>query len=895
MLNAQHPEMPLRRDIRLLGEILGKIILKQHGKECYEWVEGTRLLVKQSLQDEGETYTQLKQFLKSMPSEHRLHMVRAFSHFLNLANIAEDVHRIRRNRWYSLHFPDQPQPGSIAHGFQILKQNKISSQTILQSIQKLSIDLVLTAHPTEVMRRTLMQKFFKIARLLQLLDHEPLRRKQAMMKEELHREMTAIWLTDEIRHKKPTPIDEAKWGIAMVEGSLWQAVPAFMRDLDFQLEHQFNLKLNLMDMPIKFSSWMGGDRDGNPFVNGKLTLRVSMMARWAALDLYVKELHALIAELSMKNCNEILRKQTGESNEPYRVYLRQLRKRLESAKASIEDGLVGSQLKYPTKHMLREDILNPLVLCYQSLIDSGARAVAEGSLLDLIRRVQCFGLTLMPLDIRQHQEKHIQLMDAIMQQLGLGDYSTKTEAERIDFLNHCLQHEKRLITAELFDDEEVRETWLTFEVLTQIPRDGLGAYIISMAQTPSDVLLVCCLQKWAGLTYPLRVVPLFETLQALQQAPDCMKSLFENNWYHKQIQGMQEVMIGYSDSAKDAGVMTSAWALYQAQEEMIKIGQKFKINITFFHGRGGTVGRGGAPTHSAILSQPPGAVRHRIRVTEQGEVIRNKYGLVDRAQRTLEIYLSAMLQASLIPHEAPKPQWRDVMNKMSEEAYDCYSRLINHQDFVNYFQTVSPVNEISQLAIGSRPAKRKAHQQGIEHLRAIPWMFAWTQNRLIMPAWYGVGQALRLARQTEADTISAMSEHWPFFQSFLSLVEMVVEKANVEVFEMYHEKLAPPMLQVLGKSLMSDYADTKSALKETLNVEHLLLHNAPLKRSIRLRSPYLYPLHFFQVQLLECARRKAGETLDKSEQSNNNNDEDEDLLAMLTTFAGIAAGMRNTG
>lgn len=890
MLNEQHPDMPLRRDIRLLGEVLGQIILKQLGKDVFEMIEGTRLLTKHSLQNEGnQTLSRLSEFLKEISPKHAVVIVRAFSHFLNLANIAEDIHRIRRIRWYALNHPDQPQPGSIAHGFEKLKKSNVSMQRVYEAVSKLNIDLVLTAHPTEVMRRTLMQKFYDIASILQDMDKANPQRQQMLLKERLHAEMTAIWETKELRHKKPTPVDEAKWGFAIVESSLWQAVPRFLRELDYHLKVYCKKGLALSSMPIHFGSWMGGDRDGNPFVNAPLTKEVSLLARWMALDLYLKEVKHISAALSMCNCSTQLRQEVGDDPEPYRALLRPLRAKLLTAKEYIETLLSSKAAIEQDRLVAKQEILQPLLLCYQSLVECGAEAIAEGELIDLIRRVQCFGLTLLPMDIRQHKDKHMALMDEIMLANNMGSYSKWSEAEKQSFLIAQLENANCSVKSDIKFSDEVVETWETFRMLSTLPSDSVGAYIISMTQASSDVLLVCFFQKLAGVEKPLRVVPLFETLEDLQNAPACMQTLFDLDWYRQYIHHKQEIMLGYSDSGKDAGILTSAWALYQAQELLIDIAQKQAVILTFFHGRGGSVGRGGAPTHMAILSQPPGAMAGGIRVTEQGEVIRNKYALIDRAQRTLEIYVSATLEATLLPPRKPEPAWRSMMGTLSKQANETYLAVVNDDSFMMYFQAVSPVNEISALCIGSRPAKRNDAQMHIENLRAIPWMFAWTQTRLLMPGWLGVGTALNAGLQDNPTLLADMVKNWPFFQSFLSLIEMVLAKVDSDIFAMYNKLLVSESSQGLSEQLMQAFHSTKAQVKAVLETEQLLENNLPLKRSIVLRSTYLYPLHFLQAELLKRVRAA------KQQSIGDHHEEELNAHALLITLSGIAAGMRNTG
>ncbi len=882
-MNQSNPDAPLRANVRLLGDTLGKTLKAQVGEDLYLKIETIRQLSKEVCNGDVNSEKILNDILKSLTAKEMLGVARAFGHFLNLANIAENVHRIRRTRWHLLNVQSTAQPGSIEASFRAFKDKNIDSKSLSLAVHKLKIDLVLTAHPTEVLRRTLMQKFDRIAKLLSHLDEKQLTKQEVRDSEtEIYAEVTSIWQTDEIRRRRPTPIDEAKWGFAVIEGSLWPILPKFLRDLDRQLKDITGTSLELSACPIRFSSWMGGDRDGNPNVTAKITEKVCLLSRWMAADLYSKEVNKLSAALSMHDCSDEMRKSVGNSNEPYRAELRLLKNKLMATSQWIEDKLKG-RVSITKPIETPNEILQHLLLCYRSLQECNASCIAEGDLTDLIRRVACFGVTLTRLDIRQESHQHAQLIDEVTLWLGLGSYLSWSEEEKFAFIELQLQNKRPLIPNDIVLTEQSAQVWETFQMIARQLPASMGAYVISMAGVPSDVLAVCLLQREAGIKHPLRVVPLFERLHDLENAPDCIKSLFGCEWYKNHIHNEQEIMIGYSDSGKDAGILAAGWAQYCAQEKLVTIAKNHHVHLTLFHGRGGSVGRGGAPAHMAILSQPPGSVDCRLRVTEQGEVIRNKYGLPERAYRTLELYTTATLEASLIPPPEPKAHWRQMMKSLGKTSFAAYSSMVKtNKDFVEYFRYVTPQNEIGSLAIGSRPARRN-DLKGIEGLRAIPWVFAWTQNRLLLPAWLGVGEALEaVIANNEKDIIHEMVNGWPFFRSLLSMIEMVLSKADLAIFSYYEARLVPQALHPLGKELKEKFDSTVIAIKVALVIQNLLESNPTLLRTILLRGPYLYPLHVLQAELL-CRVR------------NSENPSEDDKDALKVTISGIAAGMQNTG
>jgi phosphoenolpyruvate carboxylase len=626
---------------------------------------------------------------------------------------------------------------------------------------------------------------------------------------------------------------------------------------------------------------MGGDRDGNPNVTPRVTYEACLLSRWIAADLYSREIDALIRELSLTECSAELRAQVGDAPEPYRVLLRILEKRLLASKSAIEARLNGQEPEPGGELTETAELLQPLLLCYRSLHETGVGVLAEGRLLDLLRRLACFGLTLVKLDIRQEASRHTDTLDAVTRSLGLGSYGAWDEEERQRFLLAELKSRRPLVPKDLRAEAQVQDVLDTFAMLARIHPESLGAYVIAMASAPSDILAIELLQREYGIERPLRVVPLFETAAALRTAGATVQSLLGVPWYREHIQGCQEVMIGYSDSAKEAGRLASAWALYQAQEDVVTACRARSVQPVLFHGRGGTVGRGGGPTFLAILSQPPGSIEGRLRVTEQGEMIQSKFGTAGIAGRSLEVYLTATLEATLLPGEPPPAPWRARMDELSRIAMAAYRGVLDRGAFTEYFRAVTPEPEFSLLHVGSRPARRKA-KGGLESLRAIPWVFAWTQVRLMLPSWLGVGEALQDAiAGGHGEELAVLYREWPFFQSTMDLIEMVLAKAEPDIFAQYNSVLVPERLQGLGGELCDRFEETKSAVLAVTGHREPLQQNEVLKRSIEVRNPYVDPLNLFQIELMRRVRE---------------GDKDPSTLnALLVTINGIAAGMRNTG
>ena len=887
---------PLREDVRLLGNLLGETLKEQAGQDLFNQVEQIRALSKGARDGQVEAERELEKLLSSLDDEEILPLTRAFTHFLNFSNIAEQYHVVRSRR-QSEFDESLPSPNPLDHLFEKFKQHQISAETLYKQVCELNIELVLTAHPTEVSRRTLIQKYDGINDCLHKFDQQKLtpRERQTVL-DDLKQLICSAWQTDEIRQNKPTPIDEAKWGFTTIEQTLWNAVPKFVRELNGMVQDQCGKNLPLTIAPVRFASWMGGDRDGNPNVTHKITQEVLWLSRWQASNLYLRDIEDLRWELSIQQCSDELKQALGKNHaEPYREYLRDTRERLKATRHWLSEKLAGRDADNSRVIQSKDELLQPLLLCYRSLIDCNLPEIANGKLLDYIHRVNCFGIELLKLDIRQESGRHRQAISAITEYLGLGNFETWTEQARQNFLLQELQSKRPLLpkylnepAGSLIEHPDVQEVFATMRTLAKQPQESLGAYIISMAEYPSDVLAVLLLQKEADIKHPLRVVPLFETLKDLDGAASTMNTLFGMHWYKQHIQGKHEVMIGYSDSAKDAGFMSANWAQYRAQEELTAVAQKHDVQLTLFHGRGGSISRGGAPTQQALFSQPPGSISGAIRVTEQGEMIRFKFGLEGIALQNLEVYTAATLEATLLPPPVPKDEWRALMDEMTDLSVQVYRQTVRENPhFVKYLRTVTPELELQMLPLGSRPAKRKV-SGGIESLRAIPWVFAWTQIRLMLPAWLGTGAAInQVIANDQKALLDEMLQEWPYFQTLIDMLEMVLSKADGHVALYYEAHLTDDEdLKVLGEQLRQRLKDAVKTLLALKGESKLLSSNEVLDQSMKVRKPYLLPLHLLQAELMKRRR------LYMNEKQAENTPVDH---ALMVTIAGIAAGLRNTG
>ena len=884
------PTKLLREDVKYLGNILGKVIKTQEGQKFFDLIEKVRKLSKANKKNpnQKELNSKVLKAIKSLDPKNTFRLTRAFSHFMNFMNLAELVDASRSLNEYENNKKKISNKNLFIEEIfeDLFKKKDISNNKIYDLAKNLNIGIVLTAHPTEVKRRTLIQKYHKIIEILEqreLLKNFPSKLK--LLNKQLFDELTIIWNTDDLKRTKPSPFDEARWGLAIIEDSLWDTVPKVYRKLNSIFVKNMNKNLPKNFNPIVFGSWMGGDRDGNPNVTAEVTRKVILLSRWEAAKLYEKALTKIIRSYSMEKCSKKILNKVGNSFEPYRVFLRPLRDKMRITHRLIEQHLVQKK-PLDQKKLLssREEILKPLRVVRESLEENQNENIASGDLLDLMRRAKCFGINLARLDIRQESSRHKQLISELVKTKYKKNYLNFSEKEKLNFLKLSISSKSKKIGNFQFRNKENKEVWSTFKTLSKEPPECLGAYVISMTTSASDILSVSFLQKEADIKDKLRVVPLFETLNDLINAKSIMETLFSQSWYRKLVNHNQEVMIGYSDSSKDAGKICASWHQYKAQEEIIKLAKRFKIKITFFHGRGGSAGRGGGPIQATLRSQPPNSVNGNIRITDQGEVIQQKYGYEPLANYNLCSYIGAVTEATLNPPPIPKKEWRNLIEKMSDISKNSYRKNINQSsDFIEYFKTVTPHKALGKLFIGSRPSKRK-NVDNIKSLRAIPWVFAWTQIRLILPAWLGSAEALRYSYIKKFRKILYdMEKNWPFFNSMLDMLDMVISKADPEISKIYEEFLADKKLKRVGKKLRFQF-DTIKKLNKKIAPKEILKIRKQFRSAAIVRNIYSEVLNIIQPIVIS--------KLKKNKNKKNRKDLED---ALLTSIAGISAAMKNTG
>ncbi|MGI9326328.1 MAG: phosphoenolpyruvate carboxylase [Pseudomonadales bacterium] len=861
--DLDHIDARLRDDVRALGNLLGSVIAEDQGQEALANIETVRALAKDARAAEFADWSELSSWLAMQNDQTLVTIARAFNQFLNLANIAEQAHVAR-----------QPKVGLALP----------ANESVASAVSELAIELVLTAHPTEVLRRTMIQKYDAIETALSK-DAE-------QNNTELQRLIAEAWHSDEIRKTRPTPQDEAKWGFAVVESSLWHALPNALRNLDAALASIGLPPIPLDAAPLRIATWMGGDRDGNPNVTALITEEVLMLGRWMAADLFLRDLENLQGALSMTRCNDRLRSRVGDVSEPYRAVVKTLRDKMlltrdwaEARAAKPDGGVRASNPDSQSSVIWRTDeLLQPLQELHESLVECGMATIAAGPLQDSIRRAATFGPTLTRLDIRQSSDRHADALDELTRYLKITDdnsgYNDWNEAQRCKFLLRELDSKRPLFPATWPASAEVREVLDTCALIARLEAAGIAQYVISMAGHPSDVLAVILLLRDAGLEQNLPIVPLFETLDDLERAPDTLNALLSNAWYADYCGQEQQVMIGYSDSAKDAGQFAAAWAQYEAQEQLVAVANDHKVKLTLFHGRGGAVGRGGGPAQTAIRSQPPNSVNGRLRVTEQGEMIRWKLGTPELARNTLTGYISATLESSLNPPDLPGAEWREAMQRMAAKSLSAYRATVRDDpSFVRLFRALTPERELGILALGSRPARRAATND-VASLRAIPWVFAWTQIRLMLPAWLGTERALGTS-QEELMELRAMLD-WPFFRMQIDMLEMVLAKCEPSLTRLYAAKLLGEQPEDSIDALCDRLARLHSTVLKLRDEDELLSHEPALAESLTVRNTYLDPLHVLQAELL--ARYRADKQPDSAI-----------ARALRVTMAGISSGLRNTG
>ncbi len=907
----------LRYDIRLLGRILGDTVRQQEGEPCFALVERIRrTAVRFRRSAEEEARAELQAITRELPAAQATRIVRAFGYFSHLANIAEDQHQIRVLRARAM-AGAAPEPGSLARALQRSAAAGLDRAALARFFAGALCVPVLTAHPTEVRRKSSIDRELEIAQLLDQRDRLPLTPQElAANREALRRAVLVLWQTSIVRDQRLRVIDEVANGLAYYDHTFLRELPRLYAGLeDLLIAADPAWRETELPSFLRMGSWIGGDRDGNPYVTAEVLRRTLDMQSRRALGFYLQELHALGGELSIDDRLVAVSDELGRlaeaspdraaerAHEPYRRAISFLYARV-AATAGRLDAFVpahapaGAAEPYGNAAELRDDLA---ILC-RSLQQSGSSALARGRLSDLHRAVDIFGFHLAALDLRQNSDVHERVVAELLRAAGAcADYRALDEAARIALLLAELQSARPLASPHLAYGEETASELAILRVAAEAHRRfgpaAVPHYVISKADGVSDVLEVAVLLKEAGLLHPndgtlaLDIVPLFETIGDLQRCGGIVDALLGLPLWRRLLAtrgDVQEIMLGYSDSNKDGGYLTSTWELYKAERTLIGIFARHGVRLRLFHGRGGSVGRGGGPSYEAILAQPAGAVQGQIRITEQGEVIGAKYANAEVGRRNLETLAAATLEASLPAGDAPHPDesWLAILDELSAHAFAAYRALVYETDgFETYFRESTVIGEIASLNIGSRPASR-AKDGGIGALRAIPWVFSWAQCRLMLPGWYGFGSAvgswLATHREDGMVTLQAMHRDWPFFRTMLANMDMVLAKSDIAIASRYAELVADARLRAaIFPRLRAEWQASVDAVLDICGQRALLESHPPLARAIRNRVPYLDPLNHVQIELLR--RHRAG-------------DPDPGVVEGIhLSINGIAAGLRNSG
>ena len=877
-------EAPLRRDVRSLGVLLGRVLVEQVGESVFKTVEQLRRLLIQSRahsaksQSSNDEMQQAGNIVQELSVEQAHRVTKAFAIYFELTNLAETNHRKRRRRAGKLNANQTPLPGSFRGTLLRMRNAGMSGQQALAALRQVKVVPVFTAHPTEVARRTVLTKRRRIAKCLELLDRLPLSGSEALeMENAIAAEITALWQTDEVRVQKPQVTDEIRMGLDHYPMSIFESLPRLYTEIRESFKDVYDMELCAQQVPqvLSFGSWIGGDRDGNPFVTPETTREALERARNTVLAHYIAEMERLLEPLSSSSRQVPVSKEfqrrldeyasrMGEEparvgrispTELYRRFLAFIVVRLRHTREHEENG-----------HASAREFEEDLKILYRSLSENRGESLAQLFLDPLLRKVRTFGFHLATLDIRQHAKVH---------QRALNPESAASEkAEVVDLFRHIAEWKKAF------------------------PEVAIRNYIISGVESDSDISAVMDLASLAGTQLAasgedpgLMPVPLFESIHSLRSSAQVMDRVWSDRGYRHLLDswdGWQEVMLGYSDSNKDGGMLTSIWELYKAHRGLHDCARKHGVKLRLFHGRGGTVGRGGGPTHAGILSQPEGDFSGEIRITEQGEVLNWKYSDPVLAEWNLEIVIAASLEALTRPEKTSagaNEGWESAMEQMSADAFHFYRQNIaDNPDILPYFEQATPVNELENARLGSRPARRSA-SRNLEELRAIPWVFGWMQSRHALPAWFGVGHALeRFASQggDQEKLLQEMFSRFALFNDLIRNVELAMSKADLAIAKLYASLVRDEALRErVWRMITDEFERTRQMLLVVKQQEKLLEKNPVLSRSIRLRNPYVDPMSLIQVDLLR--RKQSG---DHSEALN---------YALAATINGIAAGLHNTG
>jgi phosphoenolpyruvate carboxylase len=915
--NSKDSSLPLRQDIKLLGKMLGEILVNHGGSELLDKVEKIRLMSKTlRTHFDQEIYLSLKEEIASLSSPIRKHVIRAFSIYFHLINAAEQNHRIRRRHQYQLQDDTVVQPASIESAIVALKENHIEEGTIQSVLNTLSLELVITAHPTEATKRSILEIQQRIATLLKSLDHPLLTtRERKKLEENLFNEVTILWQTDELRQHKPTVMDEVRNGLYYFDQTLFDVLPEVHQELADCLEKGYPEAAWKVPNFLRFGSWIGGDRDGNPHVTHEVTWETLTRQR----RLVLKKYKDVLVDLMRRYSHSTLRVEVSVEllnliEEQEDTYLSKEKKWPIKSEAyrrafAIIIERVSQVGKSALGYKCAEELLADLFVIKRSLKMHHPAAHELKIIQKLIRQVQLFGFHLATLDIRNHSGEHEAAMTEILQKVRLTEnYALLTEEEKIEMLQTILLDPRPLL---LLNEDYTAETQEMIQVFQMIKnaheefgKQSISVYLVSMTKSASDILEVLVFAKEAGIyrlhadgtiESQLHVAPLLETIDDLTEGPRIIQTLFEMPVYrnHLQIMGdQQEIMLGYSDGSKDGGTLTANWKLFKAQIEIHEMAKRYQVSLKFFHGRGGSLGRGGGPLNKSILSQPGETIGDGVKITEQGEVLASRYLLEDIAYRSLEQATSTMLLAATrvskeVEHGSIRDHvWEETIEEISSVSLKKYQSLVfEDPGFLTYFNEATPLRELGDLNIGSRPMSRK-NRGRFEDLRAIPWVFAWTQSRQLLPAWYAAGTGLdNFASKNDHNLqlLQQMYEKWPFFQSTIDNLQMALMKADITTAKEYLSLVEDKTIaERIFTNILEEYEKTKIILLKITGDKELLDHTPNIQESIYRRNPYVDPLNFLQVELINELRKQ--------------DEPDEELLTeVLLTISGISAGLRNTG